>query len=134
MASNSPTVTPVVNTESFEDMLAEEANFTQSHQPRDVKFKDTVQGGLTSTPDDFLEEVALPTKPTFQSHSEETGFHTAAKSFKDAISKLKGGYTSSTRLVFQSWLKDICVHVEDRRLTQREAMQLVKDFTTECVE
>ena len=46
------------------------------------------------------------------------------------IRKLKGGYTSSARLVFQSWLKDICVHVEDRRLTQREAMQLVKDFTT----
>ena len=46
------------------------------------------------------------------------------------ISKLKGGY--SARLIFQSWLKDICVHVQDRRLTQREAIQLVKDFTAEC--
>ena len=47
------------------------------------------------------------------------------------ISKLKGGYSSLAGLVFQSWLKDIHVHVEDRRLTQREGIQLVKDFTTE---
>ena len=56
---------------------------------------------------------------------------------KDAgakISKLKGGYTSSAGLVFQSWLKDICVHIQDQRLTQRGAIQLVKDFTTECAQ
>ena len=47
------------------------------------------------------------------------------------ISKLKGGYSSSAGLVFQSWLKDIHVHVEDRKLTQIEAIHLVKDFTTE---
>ena len=46
------------------------------------------------------------------------------------ISKLKGGYTSSPWLVFQSGLKDICVHIKDRRLNQREATHLVKDFTT----
>ena len=48
------------------------------------------------------------------------------------ISKLKGGYSSSAGLIFQSWLKDICVHMEDQRLTQRETIQLVKDFTAEC--
>ena len=48
------------------------------------------------------------------------------------ISKLKGGYTSSAGLVFQFWLKDIHVHVQDRRLTQRDTIQLVTDFTTEC--
>ena len=47
------------------------------------------------------------------------------------ISKLKGGYSSSTGLIFQSWLKEIHVHIEDRRLTQREAIQLVKEFTME---
>ena len=47
------------------------------------------------------------------------------------ISKLKGGYTFSARLVYQSWLNDMCVHVEDKRLTQREAIQLAKDFTME---
>ena len=35
-------------------------------------------------------------------------------------------------LIFQSWLKDIRVHGEDQNLTEREAMQLVKDFTAEC--
>ena len=48
---------------------------------------------------------------------------------QNKISKLKVGYTSSAILVFQSWPKDICVHVEDRRLTEIEAMQLEKDFT-----
>ena len=34
-------------------------------------------------------------------------------------------------LIFQSWLKDIRVHVEDRNLSEKEAMQLIKDFTAE---
>ena len=48
------------------------------------------------------------------------------------INKLKGGYSATANLIFQSWLKDIRVHVEDRNLTEREVMQLVKDFTAEC--
>ena len=44
------------------------------------------------------------------------------------INKLKGGYSATANLIFQSWLKDIRVHVEDRNLTQREAMQLIKDL------
>ena len=32
---------------------------------------------------------------------------------------------------FQLWLKDINVHVQDQNLTEREAIQLVKDFTAE---
>ena len=32
-------------------------------------------------------------------------------------------------MIFQSWLKDIKVHVEDWNWTEREAIQLVKDFT-----
>ena len=34
-------------------------------------------------------------------------------------------------LTFQSWLKDIRVHVEDWNVMEREAIQLVKDFTAE---
>ena len=44
------------------------------------------------------------------------------------INKLKGGYSATANLIFQSWLKDIQVHVEDQTLTQREAMQLIKRF------
>ena len=47
------------------------------------------------------------------------------------INKLKGGYSATVNLIFQSWLKDINVHVEDQNLTEREAIQLVKDFTAE---
>ena len=50
---------------------------------------------------------------------------------KPKINKLKGGYSATTNLIFQSWLKDITVHFEDRNMTQREAMQLIKDFTAE---
>ena len=44
------------------------------------------------------------------------------------MNTLKGGYSATTNLIFQSWLKDIKVHVEDWNLTEREAIQLVKDL------
>ena len=50
---------------------------------------------------------------------------------KPKINKLKGGYSATANLIFQSWLKDINVHVQDWNLTEREAIQLVKDFTAE---
>ena len=53
------------------------------------------------------------------------------KLHKPKINKLKGGYSATANLIFQSWLKDIRVHVEERNLSQREAIQLVKDFTAE---
>ena len=53
VASYSLTVTSLINWASFEDMLAEEADFTPSDQLRCVKFTDTLEGGLTSTPHKF---------------------------------------------------------------------------------
>ena len=50
---------------------------------------------------------------------------------KPKINKLKGRYSATANLIFQSWLKDINVHIEDQNLTEREAIQLVKDFTAE---
>ena len=43
----------------------------------------------------------------------------------------KGGYSSDVSLVFQSWLKDIWVYTIERHLSQWEAIQLVKDYTSE---
>ena len=55
--------------------------------------------------------MALLPRPIIQSHPEEIGLHAAAHIFRKMqepkISKLKGGYSSSAGLVFQSWLKDI---------------------------
>ena len=115
-------------------MLAEEVNFTPNHQPKYMKFLDMTEGDFTSsTPCRQQEEVPLPPRPIIQNHPEEIGLHMAACKFRKMqelkISKLKGGYSSSAGLVFQPWLKDIHVHVEDRRFTQRDVMQLVKDFT-----
>ena len=45
------------------------------------------------------------------------------------ISKHKSGYSAMANLIFQSWLKDIRFHVEDCNLMEKEAIQLVKDFT-----
>ena len=47
------------------------------------------------------------------------------------VAKFKGGYSSDASLIFQSWLKDIWVYTIERRLSQREAIQLVKDYTSE---
>ena len=38
---------PMVNQTSFEHMLAEEANFTPSHQPKHVTFRDMIREGVT---------------------------------------------------------------------------------------
>ena len=54
------------------------------------------------------------------------------KMCKQKINKLKGGYSATANLIFQSWLKDTQVHVEDCNSSEREAMQLIKDFTAEC--
>ena len=53
------------------------------------------------------------------------------KLHKPKINNLKGGYSATANLIFQSWLKDLNIHVEDQNLTEREAIQLVKDFTAE---
>ena len=42
----------------------------------------------------------------------------------------KGGYSSDASLVFQPWLKDICVYVLECHLSQWEVIQLVKDCTS----
>ena len=130
------TSAPMVNKNSFKDMLAEEANFTPSHQSKYVTFFDMMGGGVkSSTLCRHQEEAVLPSRPIEQNHPKEISFHVAAHKFRKMwelkISKLKGGYSSSGGLIFQSWIKDIHVHMEDRRLTQREVIQLVKDFTME---
>ena len=47
------------------------------------------------------------------------------------VAKLKGGYFSNASLVFQLWLKDICIYVLECHLSQQEAIHLVKDYTSE---
>ena len=53
------------------------------------------------------------------------------KMHESKINKLNGGYSPTANLIFQSWLRDIRVHVKDQNLREREAMLLIKDFTAE---
>ena len=69
--------TLIINKTSFKDMLANEASFTPSHQPRHVKFADLMKRGLTSILCHQPEEVALPPRPVLESHPDEIGLHMA---------------------------------------------------------
>ena len=137
---------PVAGRQYFEDELAEEATWGSNH-PHHVCFVSSQKGGFTSTPlksaakveedysllpqqkqarESLLTSTVSP--PGYDMQMAAREFH---KLHEPKINKLKGGYSATANLIFHSWLKDIRVHVEDRNLTQREAMQLVKDFTAE---
>ena len=47
------------------------------------------------------------------------------------VAKLKRGYSSDASIVFQALLKDIQIYVLECHLSQQEAIQLVKDYTSE---
>ena len=133
VASYSPPVTHIVNKTSLKDMLAKEAYFTPSHQSRCVKFIDMIEGGLTLPHVIYRRmwqyQQSQLTKATQRKLGSMQLHMNSERCEEPKIGKLKGGYTLSAGLVFQSWLKDIHFHVRDRRLMQREAIQLVKDFT-----
>ena len=45
------------------------------------------------------------------------------------ITKLHGGYSADTELMFQSWWVDILANVQDRELDNKAAIQLIKEQT-----
>ena len=50
---------------------------------------------------------------------------------KPKIQKFTGRYSAIAMLVFNSWLKDIEVCIKEWKLTNMEAVQLIKDYTSE---
>ena len=74
----------------------------------------------------LLNNTACP--PGYEMHMAMQEFH---KMCEPKINELKDGYSATVNLIFWSWLKHIRVHVVNQNLTQREAMQLIKDFTAE---
>ena len=65
------------------------------------------------------------------SHSLQLVAEEFRKIHEPKIQKLKGGYSANAMLVFNSWLKDIEMCVRERKLTNMEAIQLIKDYTAE---
>ena len=45
------------------------------------------------------------------------------------LAKLKGGVTSGASLFFNSWVKDVRSVIQERSMSNSEALQLVKDYT-----
>ena len=137
---------PVAGKEYFKDELAEDATWG-SHHHHHVHFANNPKGGLTSTPlrssvkvgeDNILlpqqrkaRESLMNTTACPPGHEMQIAAQEFCKICEPKINKLKGGYSATANLIFQYWLKDIWVHVEDWNLTQNEAMQLIKDFTAE---
>ena len=125
----------VASRSNFENEMVKEATWVLHNHPCHVHFTSNPQEGFTSTPRRHPEEdrsMARVNPVTYPSGYEMKvvvqEFH---KLYKPKINKLKGGYSATANLIFQSWLKDINVHVKDQNLTEREAIQLVKDFTAE---
>ena len=126
---------PVVGRTQFENKLAEEATWNMQHHLCHVHFVSNPQGRFTSTPVRHPEEDRARARSSPEMYPPGYGIKAAAQEFRKLrepkINKLKGGYSATANLIFQSWLKDINAHVEDRNLTEREAIQLVKDFTAD---
>ena len=125
----------VIGRTQFKDELAKEAIWNVHQHPRHVHFASNPQGRFTSTPLRHPEEDRIKPRISPEVYQPRYGMKVVAQEFcklrEPKINKLKGGYSATANLIFQSWLKDINAHVEDQNLTEREAIQLVKDFPAE---
>ena len=65
------------------------------------------------------------------SHNLQAAATEFKKLHEPKVAKFKGGYSSNASLAYQSWLKDIWVYTIECHLSQQEAIQLVKDYTSE---
>ena len=126
---------PFIGRSQFEDELAEEATCNVHQHLQHVHFASDPQGGFTSTPITHPEEDRSKARINPEVYPPRYDMKMAAQEFcklhKPKINKLKGGYSATANLIFQTWLKDINIHVQDQNLTEREAIQLAKDFTAE---
>ena len=126
---------PVIGRTQFENELAKEATWNMHQHLHHVHFASHPQGRFTSTPLRHPEEDRAKARISPEVYPLGYGMKVVVQEFRKLhepkINKLKGGYSATANLIFQSWLKDINAHIEDWNLTEREAIQLVKDFTAD---
>ena len=60
-------------------------------------------------------------------HSLQLAAEEFRKTCKPKIAKLKGRYSANAMLVFNSWLKEFEMCIKECRLSNLEAVQLIKD-------
>ena len=116
-----------------------------SNHPCHVCFAGSEKGGFTSIPlksaakvgEDYsllpkqkqARQSLLASTVSLPGYDMQMAACEFCKLHEPKINKLK---VANCELNLPILAKDIRVHVEDRNLTQREAMQLIKDFTAEC--
>ena len=79
----------------------------------------------------YIRNKMMREDASMASHSLQLVAEEFRKICKPKIQKLKSRYSANALLVFNSWLKDIEMCVKERKLTNMEAIQLVKDYTAE---
>ena len=108
----------------FKDELAEEVTWASHSQLHHVHFAADLQRGFTSNPRKLPEKQQSRARLNPTTYPASYKMKLAVQEFhklcKSKINKLKGGYSAMASLIFQSWLKDIKVHVEDQNLTERK--------------
>ena len=144
---------PMIRRDTFEDILADaedEVPHTPQRQvwfanvetstpiPRPVEPQEerTKPLGASQVPSHRLGLIDNPEphKDLYEesfSHSLQVAATKFRKLREPKVAKFKGGYSSDASLVFQSWLKDTRVYVLECHLSQWEAIQLVKEYTSE---
>ena len=140
---------PTFTEDTLQDILEEQQEEIPVTPQRWVKFETSTpvvrpveQPGESIQPSKVPQ--VSPLEKSLQRYPEardlfEEGFsrslQAAATEFKKLrepkVAKFIGGYSSDASLIFQSWLKDIRVYTFEHHLSQREAIQLVKDYTSE---
>ena len=142
---------PFLRRDTFEDIQADAEDEVALTPQRWVQFADVATSTPIPRPMEPQEERTRPLRasevpsqrclidnPAAHKDLYEEGFshslQVAATEFRKLrepkVAKFKGGFSSNASLVFQSWLKDICICVLEHCLSQQEAIQLVKDYTS----
>ena len=143
---------PILRSDAFKDILADAEDKVLHTPQRQVLFAKVATSTPIPKPVEPQEERTRPLRasevpslrlglinnPVPHKDLYEEGFshslQAAAIKFRKLrepnMAKFKGGYSSYASLVFQLWLKDIQVYVLEHHLSQWEAIQLVKDYTS----
>ena len=83
-----------------------------------------LRGGFTSTPIRHPEEGRTRARVSTEVYPSRYDMKVVVQEFcklcEPKINKLKGGYSATAYLIFQSWLKDVNVHIQGQNLTERE--------------
>ena len=144
---------PLLRRDTFEDILAEDEEEVPVTLQRWVQFVNVAISTPVPRPVEQPRERTQPSRvsqvpltdegllgnPDPWRELFEEGFgqslQAAATEFKKLqepkVAKYKGGYSSDASLVYQLWQKDIQVYTLEHHLSQQEAIQLVKDYTSE---